>query len=80
MKVVVLCIHVQCRSPTRSSRFDLSSPSGGEGGAVGRREGGGGGGGRRESVSTMARTSVPTTPVYPKSTDLDDFPKPLAVS
>ena len=67
------------RSPTRSSRFDPSSPSGGEG-TGGRREGGGerGGGGRRESVST--RTSVPSTPVYPRSTDLDDFPKPLAVS
>ena len=64
------------RSPTRSSRFDPGSPIGGDG-TGGRREGGERG--RRESVSTATRTSVPSTPVYPRSTDLDDFPKPLAV-
>ena len=64
------------RSPTRSSRFELSSPSGGEA-TGGRREGGGG---RGETTMTSSRTSAPSTPAYPKSNDLDDFPRPLAVS
>ena len=70
------------RSPTRSSRFELSSPSGGEGAGGRREEGQRGerGGGQGETSITSSRTSAPSTPVYPRSNDQDDFPRPLAVS